>query len=162
MSTVITAESIRQFVDSMKDLPERTYHKTYIPAGLFHDAREIAYDKEAFDAKYEIYPFLPIRIVRRRRKGWRVPPDTVIVTRPGKWGNPYTEEHGRKFLDIEGINTATEGAVFAYEMALRYMTDGQRSDLLEPLKGKNLACWCELDKPCHADVLLRWANGDEG
>ena len=26
------------------------------------------------------------------------------------------------------------------------------------LKGKNLACWCALDKPCHADVLLRLVN----
>lgn len=24
-----------------------------------------------------------------------------------------------------------------------------------PLRGKNLACWCRLDQPCHADVLLR-------
>jgi len=28
----------------------------------------------------------------------------------------------------------------------------------EPLRGKNLACWCELGKPCHADVLLVLAN----
>lgn len=26
------------------------------------------------------------------------------------------------------------------------------------LRGKNLACWCALDKPCHADVLLELAN----
>lgn len=26
------------------------------------------------------------------------------------------------------------------------------------LGGKNLACWCHLDQPCHADVLLRIAN----
>ena len=28
------------------------------------------------------------------------------------------------------------------------------------LQGKNLACWCALDKPCHADVLLELANGE--
>ncbi len=28
------------------------------------------------------------------------------------------------------------------------------------LRGKDLACWCRLDgRPCHADVLLRLANG---
>jgi hypothetical protein len=27
------------------------------------------------------------------------------------------------------------------------------------LAGKDLACWCPLDKPCHADVLLELANG---
>lgn len=26
------------------------------------------------------------------------------------------------------------------------------------LRGKNLACWCALDQPCHADVLLEVAN----
>jgi len=26
------------------------------------------------------------------------------------------------------------------------------------LRGKNLACWCKLDAPCHADVLLELAN----
>jgi hypothetical protein len=30
--------------------------------------------------------------------------------------------------------------------------------LLPSLRGKNLACWCPLDQPCHADVLLELAN----
>lgn len=33
-------------------------------------------------------------------------------------------------------------------------------DLAE-LRGKNLACWCPLDRPCHADILLELANQDE-
>lgn len=28
----------------------------------------------------------------------------------------------------------------------------------EQLRGKDLACWCPLDQPCHADVLLELAN----
>lgn len=31
-------------------------------------------------------------------------------------------------------------------------------DALPSLRGKNLACWCPLDEPSHADVLLRLAN----
>lgn len=31
----------------------------------------------------------PVRIQRKRTKGWRMPPNTVSVTRPGKWGNPF-------------------------------------------------------------------------
>lgn len=31
----------------------------------------------------------PIRIQRRRVKGWKMPANTVSVTRPGKWGNPF-------------------------------------------------------------------------
>jgi hypothetical protein len=32
---------------------------------------------------------------------------------------------------------------------------------LPTLRGKNLACWCALDKPCHADVLLEIANASK-
>jgi len=32
-----------------------------------------------------------------------------------------------------------------------------RADLHQ-LRGHDLACWCPLDKPCHADVLLELAN----
>ena len=28
--------------------------------------------------------------------------------------------------------------------------------------GSDLACWCPLDQPCHADVLLEIANRGEG
>lgn len=37
----------------------------------------------------------------------------------------------------------------------------QRSKLiarLPELRGKDLACWCSTDKPCHADVLIEIAN----
>lgn len=32
---------------------------------------------------------MPERIQRKRTKGWKMPPNTVNVTRPGKWGNPF-------------------------------------------------------------------------
>lgn len=35
---------------------------------------------------------------------------------------------------------------------------GSEPFTLESLRGKNLACWCPLDQPCHADVLLELAN----
>src|SRR5690606_12066752 len=31
----------------------------------------------------------PIRVQRKRTKGWIMPENTVSVTRPGKWGNPF-------------------------------------------------------------------------
>jgi hypothetical protein len=37
--------------------------------------------------------------------------------------------------------------------------DAKRLDLSE-LRGKDLACWCPLDQPCHADVLLELAAGE--
>jgi len=35
---------------------------------------------------------------------------------------------------------------------------GGLRNMLPELRGKDLACWCPLDKPCHADVLLEIAN----
>jgi hypothetical protein len=32
------------------------------------------------------------------------------------------------------------------------------TEIIEALRGKNLACFCALDQPCHADVLLEIAN----
>lgn len=32
-------------------------------------------------------------------------------------------------------------------------------DVRRELAGKDLACWCPLDQPCHADVLLEISNG---
>ena len=31
----------------------------------------------------------PQRIQRKRTKGWKMPPNTVSVCRPGKYGNPF-------------------------------------------------------------------------
>jgi len=32
---------------------------------------------------------MPKRIQRRRTKGWKMPENTVCVTRPGMFGNPF-------------------------------------------------------------------------
>ena len=31
-------------------------------------------------------------------------------------------------------------------------------EIVAALRGKNLACFCPIDQPCHADVLLELAN----
>lgn len=33
------------------------------------------------------------------------------------------------------------------------------ADAVAELAGRDLACWCRPDQPCHADVLLELANG---
>ncbi len=49
-----------------------------------------------------------------------------------------------------------------YLDATNYQTDRMGYPPLEEiraeLRGKDLACWCPLDGPCHADVLLEIAN----
>lgn len=46
-----------------------------------------------------------------------------------------------------------------FEEYLERMEREKRDELLAPLKGKDLGCWCKLTERCHADVLLKWANG---
>ena len=31
----------------------------------------------------------PVRVQLSRKKGWRMPENTVSVARPGRWGNPW-------------------------------------------------------------------------
>lgn len=102
---------------------------------------------------------IPIRIQRKRTKGWRMPENTVYVGRPGKWGNPFTVGCNASQFSIvlPSVVETVEQAIECY----RYWLDLQimlNKDFVKPLKGKNLACFCSLDKPCHADVLLEIAN----
>lgn len=94
----------------------------------------------------------PKRIQLSRKKGWRMPPNTVKVDRSTKWGNPY-------MIGIE-VRDAKE----AKAKYLLFLAGGSFPILRERvgdvaiLKGKNLACWCKIGEPCHADVLLEIAN----
>ena len=72
----------------------------------------------------------------------------MIVARPTKWGNPFPISE----------TVSREKAVAAFEKHLARMPARKRDALLAPLRGKDLGCWCPLDVPCHADVLLKWAN----
>jgi hypothetical protein len=91
---------------------------------------------------------MPIRVQRKRVKGWRMPENTVSVTRPGKWGNPYPiNDHISRSESI----SLFEKFIDNWDM---------KADIKKELKGKNLACFCPLDQPCHADVLIKVANAD--
>jgi hypothetical protein len=89
----------------------------------------------------------PHRIQVRRTKGFRLPADTVYVGRPTKWGNPFRP----------GPDMTRAEMVAAYRRYLR--ANAELMAALPELRGRNLACWCRLDEPCHADVLLELANG---
>lgn len=108
---------------------------------------------------------IPVRVQLKRTKGWRMPPNTVKVDRSTKWGNPFVvgetypivEEGCSEPIGQSKIESVAD-AVYAFRpWCDEYMA--QWGDL-EPLRGKNLACWCALDVPCHADVLLELANAD--
>ena len=116
----------------------------------------------------------PRRVQLRRTKGWRMPPNTVKVSRPSKWGNPFVV--GRMYHHTDPLfayivatapelGSARSGwtltaiqlisarqAIIAYDRWLCEQPHLMAS--LGELRGKNLACWCKLDDDCHADVLL--------
>lgn len=119
----------------------------------------------------------PIRVQRKRIKGWRMPENTAYVGRPTKWGNPWIAGYkvsphiavqfgdetpswfGRKAGDL------VCDAADAVEMYRKWIPDCAERNMpwsFGELRGKNLACWCSLDQPCHADVLLELANAPDG
>lgn len=97
----------------------------------------------------------PVRIQRKRTKGWRMPEGSVYVGRPTKWGNPIT------IVDAGSAAQAVDHFRYMYGMdakAPAHFGNALRERAKDELRGKDLCCWCPLDQPCHADVLLELAN----
>ena len=94
----------------------------------------------------------PLRIQRKRTKGYRLPAGAVCVHRPTKWGNP--------FRVMDGDNG---DAVRRYDVWLHQDPKGMAiaDSARRELPGKLLACFCPLSKRCHADVLAELVNGEE-
>lgn len=108
----------------------------------------------------------PKRIQLRRTKGWRKPEGAVVVARPSRWGNPW--KVGDRFI-YGGVNRLIDREFAAALYRGDLETGGFPSyrdcaiwidiDLVRSeLRGRDLACWCPTDQPCHADVLLELAN----
>ena len=124
----------------------------------------------------------PVRLRLSRAKGFDLQAvskaingrPAVNVARPSPWGNPF--RRGDTFdVTHYGAHCNTDGWLL-----WKHGTPGERRIVtvneplvlvglfagfmdrfprdLTPLRGKNLACWCALDKPCHATVLLKLAN----
>jgi hypothetical protein len=102
----------------------------------------------------------PQRIQRKRTKGWRMPENAVSVCRPGKWGNPWrVSEYVTAKVAVEGFRRAIERGGYQKDPDDREWHPMPTPEAIRAaLAGKNLACWCPLDQPCHADVLLELAN----
>lgn len=98
------------------------------------------------------------RIQRKRVKGWKMPPNTVSVCRPGRWGNPY---YVGLFKDYDAAHAVADfkrwlaGDIGAKVWAGK---PPRAEEIKNELAGKNLACWCSIGSPCHADVLFEIAN----
>ena len=103
---------------------------------------------------------MPERIQLSRQKGWRMPPNTVKVTRPGKWGNPFVPGKENPLIPGRLVEDKRHAYVLyrAHAPHNEQLVAAARSEL----RGKNLACWCSRPDPyedaCHAAVLIEIAN----
>lgn len=91
----------------------------------------------------------PQRLQRSRKKGAKIASPNglpvVYVGRGSQWGNPF----------VVGVHGTASECVEKY----RHWLDRNRDSMkLDFLRGKNLACWCRIGNPCHADILLSEAN----
>jgi hypothetical protein len=116
----------------------------------------------------------PQRIQRLRKPGFNLQAESlrlnnreaVCVDRTTRWfGNPFMVENAKG----AGCLNGQRWVVWAFEEWLKPGGDPQFRGLfpekrvallahLWQLRGKNLACFCDQNEPCHADVLLRLAN----
>ena len=129
------------------------------------------------------------RVQRKRTKGFKMPPNTKCVNRGTKWGNPIkligdmiyiNASHRRKILDpwvylcMGDINDVVElyrllvtdnisltDRYFESTYDIDWWLDYFRNLDVKELNGKNLACFCSLSSPCHADVLLELAQKND-
>ena len=128
----------------------------------------------------------PVRVQRKRSKGWKMPENTISVCRPTKWGNPFKIEINKISIKDPFTNSwvfLTYGdisyTVWLYEMLFKadiqwvhyyelrlkhnlfqYWHDHFTMLKISELKGKNLACFCSLNNSCHADFLLKTVNAE--
>ena len=115
----------------------------------------------------------PLRIQRKRTKGFKMPENTVYVGRPTRWGNKYivreyksayqifrtSKRHGIVGMPVAGAyDDPKTAATIAVEMYEHDLSSKDIQEIREQLSGKNLACFCKEGEPCHADVLLKIAN----
>lgn len=116
---------------------------------------------------------MPVRLQRKRTKGYRLPAGAIYVGRPSRWGNPFrVVRRGNSWWTIDDndveydywptkVAAAHHAVNLFYGLSVRGEIDFDPAAAREALRGHDLACWCPLDQPCHADVLLELAAGGD-
>lgn len=117
-----------------------------------------------------------MRIQRKRTKGWLMPDGAVYVGRPTSWGNPFSVQTAREFGYCDGMSDL-QAKQFVVDVFEEWLRLGELSEYWLPnsveqwcwirsnvhkLQGKQIACWCSLDDPCHADVLVELSHQATG
>jgi hypothetical protein len=97
------------------------------------------------------------RLRLSRAKGFRLPDDAVSVARPTKWGNPFVVGRDGSAADCVRLYGMLLGGLLCMSCAAPVAAQKATIETIErdwiELVGKRLACWCQIGRPCHADVL---------
>jgi hypothetical protein len=112
----------------------------------------------------------PKRIQLQRVKDWRKPDGAVVVSRPTRWGNPFTVAGALESGFATDTDQARKLCVEAFRSCLVHGPDSQWWSVsqkdhfawilnnIHVLHGKDLACWCPEDASCHGSVLIELSN----
>ncbi len=112
---------------------------------------------------------LPLRLQLSRERGFNLQAlsrrtngrGCVPVDRKTPWGNPYVVlKEGPFCYSVNGDGDFATREAATKEAVAKHAIDCERIKprIQSHLRGVNLACWCAIGEPCHADTLLRIAN----
>lgn len=104
-----------------------------------------------------------------------MPAGAIYVGRPTHWGNPFVvasttpRDWPEPWAGIDVRDRGHALDLLRSFLAWRAVEDPRECGPVTPgfpdqsrirhlLRGRDLACWCPLDQPCHADLLLEIAN----
>ena len=96
------------------------------------------------------------RVQRKRIKGFKLPLNTLVITRGTPFGNPW-----KKITDFQSQNMDTgecilnTNVVALFEDRLTINSKQLFVDTCENRGIEHLACFCPVDSPCHGDVWLQ-------
>jgi len=87
-----------------------------------------------------------------------MPPNTLKVDRSTRWGNPMRAREGYPPAQAVSDYRLWVTGAGASKFNAEFGTPPALADIKSSLAGHDLACWCGIGQPCHADVLLEIAN----
>ena len=98
----------------------------------------------------------PLRIQRRRTKGFHLPAGTIVVTRGTKWGNPFPADQCGGLMASKAMYRAWMAGRLNHRQAPPTLDEIRRE-----LGGRTLACYCSINAEwCHGNDLVALAAGE--
>lgn len=104
------------------------------------------------------------RIQRKRTKGFKLPPNTLVITRGTPFGNQWKVEQASCgcYYVSDGIEShlfvnKSTSVLHAVKFFKKELTPELKQKFIDTCVKKNiqhLACFCSVDSPCHGDVWL--------